>query len=273
MNTADLLLIYQLQSMNQSLNNTNESNKNQNQVGDTQGLLFAALLSSALSSSGDGFGSSAGMILEAFAGAMGSNTVLNSGVSGNTNGSSPMFDSLFALNAMNILGGNQGILANYSPALANYSPYVDYLHSSGKTSFPSTQYSGERGEIESLINQVSQKYGLDHNLIRQVVIAESNFNPRAVSSAGAMGLMQLMPGTAKTYGVSDPFDPAQNLDGGTRFLRDLLKRFNGNVALALAGYNAGPGAVDKYNGIPPYKETQAYVKKIMTALGNINLEA
>ncbi|TGE32642.1 lytic transglycosylase domain-containing protein [Desulfosporosinus sp. Sb-LF] len=136
------------------------------------------------------------------------------------------------------------------------------------------QAKGENvGSLENVIYSMAQKYGVDPTLIQQVVKAESGFNSNVTSPAGAMGLMQLMPGTAASYGVQNAYDAKQNLDGGTHFLKDLLDRFQGDVPMTLAAYNAGPGAVDKYQGVPPYKETQDYVQKIMAELNRKNWEA
>jgi soluble lytic murein transglycosylase-like protein len=122
-------------------------------------------------------------------------------------------------------------------------------------------------ELDALIEAAASRHGVDANLVRALIKVESNFNPRARSHKGAMGLMQLMPATARALKVADPYDAAQNVEGGVRHLRGLMDDHNGDVELSLAAYNAGAGAVQRYNGVPPYKETRNYVRKITAMYG------
>lgn len=156
---------------------------------------------------------------------------------------------------------------NEEPAILPSPTLNDSSSMQGESSL---NFSGSRNltsPLEQKILKESKNNGLDPNLVKAVIHAESNFNPKAVSPKGAKGLMQLMPSTAKVLGVEDPMDPSQNIEGGTRYLADMMNTFQ-DRKLALAAYNAGPGAVKKFKGVPPYKETQDYVAKIEKMMKN-----
>ncbi|PEA53509.1 lytic transglycosylase [Bacillus pseudomycoides] len=119
------------------------------------------------------------------------------------------------------------------------------------------------GKYEDIIQKVSAAYGVPKALIQKMIEVESDFNPNTVSSAGAVGLMQLMPENVKEQGVENPFSPAEGIEGGVKELTGYLKKYNGDLVLALAAYNAGPGNVNKYGGVPPFRETENYIKKIL----------
>jgi len=127
-------------------------------------------------------------------------------------------------------------------------------------SAPSWYYSEK---YDDLITEASKRFGVSFSLIKAIIKAESDFNARAVSKKGAMGLMQIMPQNFKLLGLKDPFDPTQNINAGARYFKQLYERFNGKLALSLAAYNAGPTAVDRYKTIPPYEETEEYVKRVL----------
>ena len=146
--------------------------------------------------------------------------------------------------------------------------YEQQYGTSSKAGVPSSSSSNvSHGDIDKLIDKYATQNNLDPDFVKAVVKQESGFNPNAKSHCGAMGLMQLMPSTAQGLGVKNAFDAEQNIYGGTKYLKGLMDRFGNNKELALAAYNAGPNAVKKYNGVPPYKETQNYVKNVMASYG------
>lgn len=178
-----------------------------------------------------------------------------------TPASTTNYISTFMLaNSKNLVSLNKPIAASSVEEItAKIEQYTkDYT---GKESFENFLSGAEKYRTE--ISKAAQKYELPEKLIAAVMKQESNFNASAVSSAGASGLMQLMPSTAKYLGVNDRFDPEQNIMGGAKYLRQMLDQFDNNLSTALAAYNAGPGNVRKYDGIPPFKETQNYVKKVL----------
>lgn len=148
---------------------------------------------------------------------------------------------------------------------SNKNVSVNRKSTENNSSFSS--YLGESKSLDDIFKRAAQKYNVPENLLKAIGKAESNFNPKAVSRAGAQGVMQLMPATAKELGVTDPFDAEQNIMGGAKYISGLLKKYNGDTKLALAAYNAGSGNVAKYGGIPPFKETQNYVVKVMKYAG------
>jgi len=138
---------------------------------------------------------------------------------------------------------------------------------------PPAPQAATREDVDRLVNSASDQHQVDADLIRSVIKAESGYNSRAVSPKGAQGLMQLMPSTASKLGVKDAFAPGENIEGGTRYLRDLLVLYNNDMAKALAAYNAGPQRVAQYNGVPPYRETHAYVARVIKDFNRTKLAA
>ena len=144
------------------------------------------------------------------------------------------------------------------PTSSNYKLYIEERPKKIQQPVSTKKY-------DAVIRKAHQRYGIDFSLIKAVIKVESGFNPKAVSKKGAKGLMQIMPANFRSLAVDDPFDPSQNIMGGTLYLHRLFKRYANQLPLVLAAYNAGPDAVDRYNRIPPFKETRNYVKKVMKA--------
>lgn len=142
------------------------------------------------------------------------------------------------------------------PTSSDYKLYIKEKPPKNKNGFSTKKY-------DDIIKKAHKKYGVEFSLIKAVIKVESGFNPKAVSKRGAKGLMQIMPDNFKTLAVKDPFNPSQNIMGGTLYLQRLLRRYKYKLPLVLAAYNAGPKAVDKHKRIPPYRETQDYVRKVM----------
>jgi hypothetical protein len=159
--------------------------------------------------------------------------------------------------------GKDGDWKLYKSIAANRTNLAEIARGPGSGTTNLALDSEKAHRYDAYIRGAARRYQLPESFVRAVIHTESRYNPHAVSRAGAMGLMQLMPGTAKFLGVAQPFDPRQNVYGGCKLLRLLANRFNGDMVLVAAGYNAGAGAVVKYNGVPPYVETRAYVKGVL----------
>lgn len=162
-----------------------------------------------------------------------------------------------------ITSATQGRVAQTAVAAPKASGFADAL----KSAVALQTKTKKETDLDDIFSRAAEQYGVPVNLLKAVAKAESGFDAGAVSSCGAEGIMQLMPSTARSLGVTDSFDPEQNIMGGAKYLGQLLSSFGGDARLAVAGYNAGGGAVHKYGGVPPYKETQSYVKKVLAYAG------
>lgn len=216
------------------------------------------------------------------------NQTSGNGLFGENSFGGDFFDSIFQFEIANQMSKGTGLGVaeqiyrrltgeNFSPEVVN--PKLQPLEKLPKIELqkntqeigsvkPSIQSLNRLSKYDDIINHASETYGVDKNIIKSVILAESSAKENAVSSANAKGLMQIIDSTAKYLGINNVFDPKENIMGGAKYLSELLRKYDGNLKFALAGYNAGPGNVDKYNGIPPFNETQTYVKRVIGYLKN-----
>lgn len=216
------------------------------------------------------------------------NQTTSGGMFGESNFGGDFFDSIFQFEIADKISKGTGLgvadqiykrltgenLSNevLNPKLAPLKNLPKIEVTSNSVEIPSVQPSNQSlnrlGKYDEIINQASETYGVDKNIIKSVILAESSAKENAVSTANAKGLMQIIDSTAQYLGINNVFDPKENIMGGAKYLSQLLRKYNGDLKFALAGYNAGPGNVDKYNGIPPFTETQTYVKRVIGYLKN-----
>ena len=180
----------------------------------------------------------------------------------------------YAENSTNIVENQLAFITtgrekNFNFQTANITKDTIIIISNTPSQFSKKEEISLPNTYDNYIIAAAEKYNIHYNLIHSIIKHESNYDPKAVSKAGAQGLMQLMPKTAAGLGVNDPFDPKQNIEGGTKYLSYMLERYNGDIVLALAAYNAGPGNVDEYSGIPPFEETKNYIDKVMTTYNQL----